>query len=130
MGERRSDLSGLLQYLHNGRSNISEVNYVTVLVSIKCRKLIMNLPDASNTTAVLTADATGSSIPNEATLEIDSHSDLICTQKPLSVAEELDKVIKEGYVHQCSLLDLRHYHQKFKKKGFFLKMEGDVVTTT
>jgi len=53
--------------------------------------------------ALLTAHATGSSISNEITLEIDSDPDSItetesiCTQKPLSVAEELDKVIKEGY---------------------------------
>lgn len=104
MEERRTDLSGLLQYLHNGISNVSGIDFVTVPSSIKCRKLIVDLLerlDASNPTALLTAHATGSSISNEVNLEIDSEFDSItesiCTQKPLSVAEELDKVIKEGY---------------------------------
>ncbi|GFY00795.1 hypothetical protein TNCV_2141871 [Trichonephila clavipes] len=55
--------------------------------------------DASNLIALLTAHATGSSISNKVSLEIDSHSDSITgtiyTQKPLSVAEELDKIIEE-----------------------------------
>jgi hypothetical protein len=104
MEERRTDLSGLLQYLHTGISNVSGIDFITVPSLTKCRKLIVDLLerlDASNHTALLTADATGSSILNKVTLEIDSDSDSItesiCTQELLSVAEELDKVIKEGY---------------------------------
>ncbi|GFV93895.1 hypothetical protein TNCV_1811501 [Trichonephila clavipes] len=68
------------------------------------RELIVDLVerlDAPNSTALLKAHVTRSSISNEVTLKIDSYSDSItesiCTQKPLSVAEELDKVIEEGY---------------------------------
>ncbi|GFV46943.1 hypothetical protein TNCV_3033401 [Trichonephila clavipes] len=101
MGERRIGLSGLLQYLHNDISN------GTVPSSINYRILIMELLerlDVPNPTALLTPHATVSIISNKVTLEIDSHSDSItesiCTQKPSSVAEELDKVIKEGYAPQ------------------------------
>ncbi|GFT86432.1 hypothetical protein TNCV_3259331 [Trichonephila clavipes] len=86
------------------RNVMKRIDFVIVPSSIKYRKLIAELLErlvASNPTAVLQAHATGSSISNEVTLEIDSHSDSItesiCTQKPLSVAEEPDKVIKEGY---------------------------------
>ena len=73
MKERRTDLSGLLQYLHNGISNVSGIDFVTVPSSIKCRKLIVELLerlDASNPTALLTAHATGSSTSNEITLKL------------------------------------------------------------
>ncbi|GFW52505.1 hypothetical protein TNCV_404331 [Trichonephila clavipes] len=101
---RRTDASVLLQYLHNGISNASGIDFVTVPSTIKYRKFIVDLlesPDTSNPTALLTAHATGSSISNEVTLEIDSHSnsiaESICTQKPCNATKELDKVIKERY---------------------------------
>ncbi|GFS79835.1 hypothetical protein TNCV_750211 [Trichonephila clavipes] len=104
VGERHTDLNGLLQYLHNGMSNVLGIDFVTVPSAIKYRKLIGDLLerlDASNPTALLTAYATRSSIFNEVTLEIDLHFDSIvetmCTQQSSSVTEELDKVIKDKY---------------------------------
>ncbi|GFW38180.1 hypothetical protein TNCV_3839081 [Trichonephila clavipes] len=98
--------SGLLRHFPETvvRGARPGIDFITVPSSIKYRKLIVDLLerlDASNLTAKLTAHAAGSSISNEVTLEFDSHSDSktesIYTQNPLSVAEELDKVIKEGY---------------------------------
>jgi len=87
MEERRTDLNGLLQYLHNGVSNDSGIDFITVPSSIKCLKLVEDLLerlDASDRTALLTAHSTGSSITNEVTLEIDSDSitESNCTQIP------------------------------------------------
>ncbi|GFT28118.1 hypothetical protein TNCV_645011 [Trichonephila clavipes] len=90
MGERQTDPSGLLQYLYYCITNVSEIDFITALSSIECRKSIVDQLerlDASNLTALLTARATGSSVSNEVTLEIDSHSESICTQNPLSIAE-------------------------------------------
>ncbi|GFW97149.1 hypothetical protein TNCV_631541 [Trichonephila clavipes] len=80
MGKRRTDLSGSLQCLNNGKNNVSEIEFVSVLSSIKCLKLIVDQidrRDASNPIVFLAAHATGSSISNELTLETDSHSDSI-----------------------------------------------------
>ncbi|GFX78069.1 hypothetical protein TNCV_972231 [Trichonephila clavipes] len=91
MEQQRTDLRGLLQYLHNGISKDSGIDFVTAPSSNKCCKLIVDLLgrlDASNATALLTGHATGFSISNEVTLEIDSHSDSItesiCTQRKCS----------------------------------------------
>ena len=40
--QRRTNISGILQYLHNGRTNVeseSKVELVAVLSSIRCRKI-------------------------------------------------------------------------------------------
>lgn len=102
MKERRTDLSGLLQYLHNGRSNISEMDFIAVPSSAKCNSLITNLLqrlDASNHTATLAANSDQSFFPDIVTVGIESNSspksDLM--EVSLSVAEELDMIIKEGY---------------------------------
>ena len=49
----------------------------------------------SNPTALLASNGSENSFRNEFSMEIDSQSDY--TQRPLSVAEELDKAIKDGY---------------------------------
>ena len=36
MEERRTYLRGLLQYLHNGKSRVSGIDFITVPPSIKC----------------------------------------------------------------------------------------------
>ena len=61
MEERRIDFIGLLQYLHNGKSSVSGIDFITVPSSIKCEN----------------------SFRNEVSIEIDSQSD--CSQIPLSV---------------------------------------------
>ena len=54
MQQRRTDISRLLQYLHNGRTHVvpeSEIELATVPSSMKCRQLLVNLLerlDASN----------------------------------------------------------------------------------
>ena len=81
MQQRRTDVSGILQYLHNGRTNVqseSEKELVTNPPSIKCRKLIVELLDASNPATSLTAYESESevelSVSNEAPPEIVSDS--------------------------------------------------------
>ena len=54
--------------------------------------LLMRL-GASNTSALLASNGSETSFRNEVSMEIDSQSDYT----PLSVAEELDKAIKDGY---------------------------------
>ena len=61
MQQRRTDISGLLQYLYNSWTNIvpeSEIDLVTVPSSMKCRQLLVNLLerlDASNSPTSLLA---------------------------------------------------------------------------
>ena len=98
MEERRIDFSGLLQYLHNGKSSVSGINFITVPSSIKLGKLIVNLlvrQGASKPTALLASNGSENSFWNEFSIKIDSQSDYI--QRSLSLAEELDKDIKDEY---------------------------------
>ena len=56
MEERRTDFSGLLQYLHNLKSSVLGIDFITVPSSIKCCRLIVTLLvrlGASNPTALL-----------------------------------------------------------------------------
>ncbi|GFW36253.1 hypothetical protein TNCV_4931151 [Trichonephila clavipes] len=102
LGKCHTDPSGLLQYLHNGISNASGIDFLTVPSSIKYRKLIVDLfekCDASNPTALLTAHTTGSSISNKVTLEIDSHSN--------SINESVVKCSRTGSSYQRGKFDLR-----------------------
>ncbi|GFX49936.1 hypothetical protein TNCV_1031861 [Trichonephila clavipes] len=86
--------------------------------------------DASNPTVLPTPHATGSSITNEVTLKIDLHSDSItksiCTQKQVSVAEELDKVIKEGYA-LMQPIRFETLLSKIQKEMSLCKMKEDLV---
>ena len=87
MEERRTDLSGLLQYLHNGKSSVSGIDFITVSSSTKCCKLIVYLSvrlGASNPTALLASNGSKNSSRNEVLMEIDSQSEY--TQRALSVA--------------------------------------------
>ena len=75
MEERRTDLSGLLQYLLNDKSSVSGIDFIAVLSSTKCCKLIVNLLvrlGASNPTALLASNGSENSFRNEFSMEIDS----------------------------------------------------------
>lgn len=43
MEERRTDFTGLLQYLHKGKSIVSGIGFITVPSSSNRRELAMNL---------------------------------------------------------------------------------------
>ncbi|GFV61148.1 hypothetical protein TNCV_2100231 [Trichonephila clavipes] len=95
--------------------------------SIKCRKLILDVLkrlDASNPTALRTTHATGSSVSNESHLKTDSDSktESIGAQKPLSVADELEKVIKEVYAPMQSIR-FETLSSKIQKEMSLLKMD-------
>ena len=109
MQQRRTDASGILQYLHNGRTNIqseSEIELVTVPTSIKCRKLIVELLerlDATNPATSLTANESESevelSVSNEALLEIVSDSSD-------SSSESISFALKTAKESQTNLIKL------------------------
>ena len=128
MQQRRTDASGILQYLHNGRTNIqseSEIELVTVLTSIKCRKLIVELLerlDATNPATSLTANESESevelSVSNEALLEIvsdssDSSSESIsfALKNSKRITNELNKAIKKAHLPsiptRCETLSIK-----------------------
>ena len=59
MEERGTDLSDLLQYLHNGKSSVLGIDFISVPSLTKCYRLIVNLlvrPGASNSTALLVSN--------------------------------------------------------------------------
>ncbi|GFV15912.1 hypothetical protein TNCV_988951 [Trichonephila clavipes] len=102
--------------------------WVASSIIVELRKKL----DASNLTALLTAHETGSSISNEVAFDIDSHFDTItesiCTQKPLSVAEELDKIIKAVYA--MPLIRFETLSSKIQKKMSLFENEGRRVDYT
>lgn len=83
MVECRTDLSGLLQYIHNRICNVSRIDFVNeIKLNNKLIVEFLKRLDASNTTALQTVhDATGSSNSNEVTLKINSD--------PVSITESI-----------------------------------------
>ena len=95
MEDCRTDLSRLNQYLHNGKSNVLR-DFVKVPSSSKCRKIIVDLLErlgGLSSTALPQASGERSSNTDPGIVEIDR----VTEPKPLSVAEELEKIIKEEY---------------------------------
>ena len=109
------DVSGILQYLPNGRTNVqseSEIELATVPSSIKCCNLIVELLerlDASNPATSLTAYESASevelSVSNEALLEIvsdsfnsPSESISFALEKSKRIIDELNKAIKKAHL--------------------------------
>lgn len=114
MQQRRTDISGVLQYLHNGRTKVqseSETEFVTVHSSIKCRKLIVELLerlDASSpaTSPLIAHDSEVTpTYSNKAPPEIVPDSSellsesLSCSlEEPLNISDELNEAIKKAHL--------------------------------
>ena len=88
MQQMRTDVSGILQYLHNGRTNVqpeSEIDLVTVPSSIKCRKLIVPFEIISDS-----SDSPSESIS-------------FALEKSKSITDELNKTFKKAYLHSIQI---------------------------
>ena len=93
--ERRTDMSGLLQYLCNGRSSVQvEEEIITVLPLFKCRKILVGLHERLNAANPALVRA---SVESD-TLDLNNKPEMVpeSVSNPLSIEEELNRVIKEG----------------------------------
>ena len=91
--EPRTDMSGLLQYLCNGRSSVQvEEEIITVPFSFKCRKLLVELLERLNASNPALVRA---SVESD-TLDLIKEPEMIPESVSNPFEEELDRVIKQG----------------------------------
>ena len=113
-------MSGLLQYLRNGRSSVQiEKEIITAPSSFKCRKNLVELLErlnASNPALIRV------SVESD-TLDLTQEPEMVpkSVSNPLNIDEELDRAIKEGQSPMQPVRNEMFLSKKQKEMTHFAK---------